>query len=81
MGSVCVALGSDWHGPELQGVPELTVPFPALGEPTRTGIACFCALRVAAVMALAGLLRRTPGKQPRLARSAPRRPPEQAHDS
>ena len=81
LGSVCVALGSDRHGPELQGVPELTVLFPALGELTRTGIACFCALRVAALMALTGLLRRTPGKQPRLARSAPGRPPGQAHDS
>ena len=38
-------------------------------------------LRMAALMALTGLVRRTPGKQPRLARSAPRRPPEQAHDS
>ena len=38
-------------------------------------------LRMAALMALAGLARRTLGKQPRLARSAPRRPPAQAHDS
>ena len=38
-------------------------------------------LRMAALMALTGLVRRTPGKQPRLPRSAPRRPPEQAHDS
>ena len=38
-------------------------------------------LRMRALMALTGLARRTPGKQPRLARSAPRRPPEQAHDS
>ena len=38
-------------------------------------------LRMAALMAVTGLVRRTPGKQPRLARSAPRRPPGQAHDS
>ena len=38
-------------------------------------------LRMAALMALTRLIRRTPGKQPRLARSAPRRPREQAHDS
>ena len=38
-------------------------------------------LRMRALRALTGLVRRTPGKQPRLARSAPRRPPGQAHDS
>ena len=38
-------------------------------------------LRMAALMALTRLMRRTPGKQPRLARSAPRRPPSQPHDS
>ena len=38
-------------------------------------------LRMTALMALTGLVRRTPGKQPRLARSAPRRPPGQPHDS
>ena len=38
-------------------------------------------LCMAALMARAGLVRRTPGKQPRLARSAPRRPSGQAHDS
>ncbi len=38
-------------------------------------------LRMAALMAFTGLVRRTPGKQPRLARSAPRRPPGQPHDS
>ena len=38
-------------------------------------------LRMAALMALTGLIRRTPGKQPRLARSGPRRPPCQPHDS
>ena len=60
MGSVCVGLGSDRHSHELQGVPELTVPLPALGEPTRAGIACFCALRMAALPALTGLVRRMP---------------------
>ena len=34
-----------------------------------------------ALMALTGLRRRMPGKQPRLARGAPRRPPCQPHDS
>ena len=81
MGSVCVALGSDRHGPELQGVPELTVPFPALGKPTRTGIACFCAFCMEALMAFAGLVRRTPLQQLWLTSGAPRRPPGQAHDS
>ena len=38
-------------------------------------------LRMRALMALTGLVRRTPGKQPRLARSAPRRLPGQPHDS
>ena len=38
-------------------------------------------LRMAALMALTGLIRRTPGKQPWLARSGPRRPPCQPHDS
>ena len=63
LGSLSVALGSDRHGPELQGVPELTVLFPALRELTRTGIACFWALRMAALMALTGLARRTAGEQ------------------
>ena len=81
MGFVCVALGSDRHGPELQDVPELTVPFPALGEPTRAGIACFCAFCVAALMAFAGLVRRTPLQQLWLTSGAPRRPPGQPHDS
>ena len=34
-----------------------------------------------ALMAITGLVRRTPGKQPRLARSVSRRPPGQAYDS
>ena len=38
-------------------------------------------LRMAALMALTGLVRQTPWKQHRLARSASRRPPEQANDS
>ena len=38
-------------------------------------------LCMAALMALTVLVRRTLGKQPRSARSAPRRPPGQAHDS
>ena len=44
-------------------------------------IAAAMHLRMTVLMALTGLVRRTPGKQPRLARSAPRRPPGQAHDS
>ena len=81
LGSVCVGLGSDRHSPELQGVPELTVPLPALGEPTRAGIACFCALRVAALPALTGLMRWTLLQQRSLTRGAPRGAPGQAHDS
>ena len=81
MGAVCVALGSDRHGPELQGVPELTVPFLALGEPTRAGIACFCAFCMEALMAFAGLVRRTPLQQLLLTSGAPRGPPGQPHDS
>ena len=38
-------------------------------------------LRMAALMALTGLIRRTPRKQLWLARSAPRRSPGQPHDS
>ena len=38
-------------------------------------------LRLGTLMALTGLVRRTPGKQPWLTRGAPRRPPGQAHDS
>ena len=38
-------------------------------------------LRMAALMALTGLRRRTPAQQRRLARSVPRRPPGQPHDS
>ena len=38
-------------------------------------------LRMRALMAFTGLLRRTFGKQPRLARSVPRGSPGQPHDS
>ena len=68
----------------LRATADLSGPSRAHGMPGKilwSEIAGGMCLRMAALMALTGLIRRTPGKQPWLARSAPRRPPGQPHDS